>query len=199
MGRLLADFGKHANPYKNPLLSSSIAFLVAFASALVEDVVYRRVDPWGNPAVWVSLMTAAVLLPTWILSTDRAKTFNETMLLKSLFRAPTVGIFTVGGKDETQIKNIMRGSSVTPSEWIQIMSKPGLTVRLSESLKPEFRVMINAVGKRYIEYDVANMGTLKQIKRFVEEGGVFVRPGMGLQSPWNCSRGFSPWRPCLLG
>lgn len=76
MWRLLADFGKHANPYKNPLLSSSIAFLVAFASALVEDVVYRRADPWGNPAVWVSLVTAAVLLPTWILSTDRVKTLE---------------------------------------------------------------------------------------------------------------------------
>ena len=80
---------------------------------------------------------------------------------------------------DNDFQRIARYSGFAPRIWVDDLRAEKLQVQEVEStgIFEDFDVLVNPFGERYLESDVGNMRNLKQIKKFVQGGGVFVNTG----------------------
>ena len=71
---------------------------------------------------------------------------------------------------------VARGPPVMPAEWVEKFHQNGITAELVENLEMSHNhsIIVNPLGESYAEVDFANMTTFQRIRKYIEEGGVFV-------------------------
>lgn len=67
----------------------------------------------------------------------------------------------------------------SPDDWITKIKENGIEIeKISASeISDEYPMIINPFGAGYIEEDTTNLTTLKRIKKYINDGGVFVNIG----------------------
>ena len=174
MWNRIVEFAETATGYKSPLLGSTVAFLILFLINLSTTQ-----NPLVNPAVWIALFAFIFFLVLWGVSWDRTRRLSEERFLRSRFKKPNIGIFAIQDLTDTEFAKVATGCAFPPHRWIEDFQSQDLCVETVDAMQVSnaFDVLVNPFGERYLESDIANMQTLKQIKEFVRKGGVFVSVG----------------------
>jgi len=98
------------------------------------------------------------------------------------FKIPRIGIFNGYIKREKGEFRCPTGfTSVTPERWqerLELTHKKIKTELIGASrVSRKFNVIINPFGEMYPESDLYQRTTFKAIKKFIQEGGIFVHAG----------------------
>jgi hypothetical protein len=174
----VAKVATSAKNYKTSLLSSSLAFLTLFLSSSLTDLA-RGLNPLSNSTMWVSLVLLLCGSFLWLLSTERGGRWTQYGYVRERFRKPRICVLGSRTVSDDSFTKVARCCEFAPSIWaneLQALKLEASAVEFSESTR-DCDVLINPFGERYLESDVANMRTLKQLKQFVRDGGVFVNVG----------------------
>lgn len=115
----------------------------------------------------------------WLLSTDVIGHLIEKEFIRSRFRRPRIGVLRTDDPLENDFQRIKKGCEFGPRTWVKGLQTYNLSaesVVYSESIS-NFDVLVNPYGETYLESDLSNMRTLKDIMRFVSDGGFFLSMG----------------------
>lgn len=174
----LVDVADAVKMYKNPFLSSMAAFLVMSISTNLSDRA-RAIDPVSDLIEWIALGAFGLFSVFWLLSTERVRHFAEKEFVRSKFGAPKIGVFRTADASDADFAQIKDGCDFAPQSWVKGLQTHNISVRTLECFEPikSLDVLMNPYGQRYLESDISNMRTLKEIKHFVKNGGLFVSMG----------------------
>jgi hypothetical protein len=165
----LVRLAESVQNYQNPLVGSTAAFLVLFVTAFLNS-------PSAITTVAIAFAAFLFFGILWVLSWDRTRKSIGRVFLRRRYTQPHTGVLTIANVADDDLKRIAKGSVFAPHDWVEGLVAQGLDARTMDSVNIEvgFDIIINPFGERYLECDMANMRTLKEIKRFVKRGGVFV-------------------------
>lgn len=163
--------------YKGPLFGACI---VAFATILGS---WTFGTNYGVPLL-IFLITLFLLGFTQ----DCICTFLTKHLTKLKFKNPTINIITSKIIDNKEMEKLLDIGKVKflPEKWISCL-EPFKAEKIEYTdIVIDSPMIINPFGELYLEEDLANLKTLKQIKDYIENGGVYVNVGgLAFYSNWD--------------
>jgi hypothetical protein len=174
----LTKLGASARGYKTSLLSSTLAFLTLLLSSFLSDVI-RNLNPLDNATVWIAIVFFVSSSSLMFLSTERAAHWTQYHYIRSRFRKPVIRVLGSSKISDDDFAKVARCCEFAPRTWAKGLQGQNLSAETLEfsMLRGDYDVLINPFGERYLESNVGNMQTLRQIKQFVQEGGLFVNVG----------------------
>ncbi len=154
------------------------ALIVAFFTSLAGWLFGRDILSYDMLlSVGVTILTFFILFLMWTpVYTRLTKEF-----MKARFSPPiTVGLLSGYVKDTNEVPLSPAWSEWPVNKWRDGLIAKGFRVedmvsmQLGESERKKFAIIVNPFGEIYPEEDFPNITTLRNIKNYVKEGGVFV-------------------------
>jgi hypothetical protein len=133
----------------------------------------------SDPIEWLTFVAFAVSFFVWLISTNAIRQRIEVQFIRSRFSSPQLGVIRTADQSDGDFGSIRMGCDFSPQIWVRDFQANHLssqTVEYSKSIR-NFDVLFNPYGERYLESDISNMRSLKEIKEFVKNGGLFVTIG----------------------
>lgn len=138
--------------------------------------------------VLVVLMVFVVILSGIIWLSYNYDSLSQRYI-KERFRYSKIGVLDgsiTGNKFKIPEKTVFE-----PKEWEKILKKKNLNVELISvsKISDEYSMIINPFGGSYIEEDLTNLKTLKKIKDYINNGGVFINSSdLAFWHSWHSER-----------
>ncbi|MGD0994720.1 MAG: hypothetical protein ABR909_04250 [Candidatus Bathyarchaeia archaeon] len=176
--KYLLTFSSWGRKYRGDFLAGLIAFLIP---PLV-SFAFNEQKAWGDVTTIASGIGLLVTLAFLILGLDQTSNILVKNYRKNRFK-PTVNIGVFNGyllndAEDTKEKKLAT-YAFPPEEWQEKLSTENTVVNLikANELSERFDVIINPFGPIYPEINKPNMTTFRRIKKFVQDGGIFVNAG----------------------
>ena len=178
---VIASWGKK---YWGDLIAGVIAFLIPF-------LITWALKGVGDIVAITSFFGLIVLLFILLLSYDPVFLWLVKLWRKTKFSSPIkIGILDgyldtlKTGKTPTQ-----PFTQYSPQDWFnELSSIEGFDVNwiVATEISDQFDIILNPFGEVYPEIDKPNLSTLHQIRKFVEDGGIFVNvAGLAFYYAWD--------------
>jgi hypothetical protein len=181
---ILVELASWGRKYRGDFIAGFIAFLVPFLITLALKGFYDVVT-------LTSLVGLLSLLLLLMLGYNKVFHLILKSWTKDKFCFPIkVGILNgcVFNEKETKLPN-SPFTDYTPQDWYEAISlDKNFTINwiLAKQICDKFDIIINPFGEEYPETDKPNHGTLRQIVKFVKNGGVFVNvAGLAFYYSWD--------------
>jgi hypothetical protein len=162
----------------------------AIGLALISYIVLGFTNLQSNvplPALIVILSVLIILFSFSMFSISKLNSWLIRSYIKYRFDLSIVGVLD-GSINPNDIGWHVPKLNFFPSVWVTKLEELGLRVeRIAASdICGKYCMVINPFGGSYIEEDIANLITLKRIKRYIKNGGVFVNTkDLAFWRSWN--------------
>lgn len=178
---VIAGWGKK---YRGDFIAGAIAFLVPF-------LITWAVKGPGDIVAITSLFGLAVLFFILFLGCDRVSSWLIKRWRKTKFASPIkIGILN-GYLDESKTGKTPTQpyTQYSPQVWFdELSSVESFDVDwvVATEISDSFDIILNPFGEVYPEIDKPNLATLRLIRKFVKNGGIFVNvAGLAFYYVWD--------------
>jgi len=181
---LLVELGNWGRRYRGDFIAGSAAFLVPFLITWAFKGFYDIITI-------TSLIGLVSLILPLLLSHKKLFPFLINAWRKDKFNYPVnIGILSGHLFDNKETKGPSHPfTDFLPEEWYDAFSSDNsfrVSWVLAKDISDKFDIIINPFGEEYPETDKPNHSTLRQIIKFVRNGGVFVNvAGLAFYYSWD--------------
>jgi hypothetical protein len=157
--------------YKGDFLAGTIAFSFPLMATLALGGLPSLTAISTYPSVFGLIATISPLvLSLDSISTPLLKTYRKYKVKK------TYKIGILNGRIQGDTGNLPKMPLYTPEDWQSRLISNDNTIDLIpvNDVTDKYSIVLNPFGEEYPEQDKANLSSLQQITKFIQNGGIFV-------------------------
>jgi len=177
--------GKITAKHRREFIISSLSFLGVFLINLIKE---------GSYLIFiVSFFLFIIPVFCLLLSCVRFNNYLNSDYIRRRIKKSAVGILDGRINENQPSTNIPlpKPYIFSSEDWFNKLKEEQINVELIpvSKISNNYSVVINPFGATYLEEDIANLCTLKKVKKYINDGGIFINIGdLAFWRSWNSLR-----------